>query len=163
MQVIARDSIGGALLKGLLKLQATVTYRLAQTADEQALVALEPSFRFIDSLSRFHIVHDEELRPVVSGFNARDICETIDAAGGELPEGWRDEGERIDEQFEPIREFFDLTILRGKDMAANLVRAMGQQKATRGLLYCDGYLNSYLARWFETHDVSYSLCMPTWS
>jgi hypothetical protein len=162
LKQLARGAVGAMLDLELKRLEDETLAALARTERDRTLVAAEPVAGFLEALGRFQILHGEEYRSVVAGFRATEFCNSLAAAGVALPGNWQALAAALEANFDTLRNYFDLTILRGKDMASALFRAMKQQNLRRGIVYCDGYQHANLARWFEAREVSYSLVMPAW-
>jgi hypothetical protein len=162
MGAMSRGALARSVNDALTSLEREIVRLLANTEIEQTLVKWELAIAVIESLGRYHLVHDENLRSVYMNLNLFDLCETLASVGATLPRDWRARAQALDEGVVIVRDFFDLTILRGKNLASTMISAMKERAETKGLLYCDGYLNMTLSRWFEGHDVSYSFVVPRW-
>jgi hypothetical protein len=134
--------------------------RLAQSERERTLVSLRPTVSFLEALGRYQLEHDEHLRAILAGFSAEAFCRTVSELGASLPTGWESRAHAIDGRLGPLRDFYDLTILRGKDLAAMLLSSMNSRGVTRAVICCDGFLNAMLSRTFDARDVSWSLYIP---
>lgn len=148
------------LLQALLELAEEVTQRLEVTNAEKALLDLKRVAQFLESLGRFHLVYDEDIRDIVMNLSIFEICESLAELGFPVTENWQETARSLDTRLEVVRDFYDQTILRAKDMATGLLSTMKQSRVTRGVLCCDGYMREILERWFKGHEISYSFVIP---
>src|SRR5262249_17823645 len=111
----------------------------------------------------YHILHGEEWRRVVMTLEVVEICNALSGCGLDLSREWRTEAESFESEFVCIRDFFDVTVARGKDLASSICSAMSERSLEKGVLYCDAFLCDNLTRWFQSHNVSYSLLFPKFS
>jgi hypothetical protein len=152
-----------AISKSISYLESEIKQCLAQSQVERILIDAESTIDFMESLGKYHIIHDEEKRKVIMNFSIHDTCNSLAQLGISMPQDWEKKAERLDQKFGCVRDFFDLTVLRGKDLASSLIEAMKKRNKVRGVLYCDAYLHENLARWFQAHNVSYSFLFPNFS
>lgn len=150
-----------ALSQSMLGLEGELERRLAQTENEKALLGLESVASFLESLGRFHLVYDENIRSTVMNLSTFEVCELLARLRLPVAAGWEDQARSFDARFEVVRDFYDQTILRAKDLASGLLSAMRERRVAKGLLYCDGYMREILERWFKGHDISNSFVIPS--
>lgn len=151
------------LSDSLAHLEREIAERLAVSPSGQVLVEMEPAIQFMEALGRYHILHGEEWRRVVMKFEAVEMCSKLSELGLGLPQQWQIEAQRLDQEFVCVRDFCDLTVARGKDLASSICSSMTERNLDKGVLYCDAFLYENLARWFQSHNVSYSLLFPRFS
>ncbi|MEK6287259.1 MAG: hypothetical protein AABO57_16080 [Acidobacteriota bacterium] len=163
LKTITHNAQGRALSDCMAHLEREIAQHLAKSTAEQALVEMDPAIEFMEAMGRYHILHGEEWKKVVIGFSASEICGSLSDLGVALPTSWETRAEESDREFASVRDFFDLSVLRGKDLAGSLCAAMAGRNLGRGVLYCDAYLHDNLARWFQSHDVSYTFLFPRFS
>ncbi len=152
---------GPALLAAVEKLGETLLARRASDR-ERRLLEQDRMARFLAELGRFHLVYDAGLRRVVLGFDLAGFCRLLADLGARLPAGWEERAADLDRRFAAVRELYQRTLLRGKDLAGSLLAGAAQLGASAAILYCDGYLNQILAPWLQGRDISYSFLVPKW-
>ncbi len=160
LKTITHNAQARALSDCMTHLEREIGQHLGKTAAEKALVEMNPAFEFIEAMGRYQILHGEEWKRVVIGLSASEICRSLSDLGIAMPLAWETRAEELDREFASVRDFFDLSVLRGKDLAKSLCSEMAGRNLGRGVLYCDAYLHDILARWFQSHDVSYSFLFP---
>lgn len=149
-----------ALLQALLALEEEVTRNLKPNNAEKTLLELKRVASFLESLGRFHLVYDEDLRDVIMNLSIFKTCESLAQLGFPVANNWAETARSLDSRFDSVRDLYDQTILRAKDMASRLLSAMKQHGVIRGLLCCDGYMREILERWFKGHEISHTFVIP---
>jgi hypothetical protein len=159
---IARGAAAAVLSDALKKLSGEIIARLAKAQAERFLHASASMVSFLESLGRYQFVHDENLRSVLASFDCVDMCRALEQVGGRPPEAWRQRASLVKQEFDVIRNYTDLTLLRGKNLGSAILRAMKDHRVERGLIYCDGYLEGTLSRWLTGREVSWVAVWPSW-
>lgn len=159
---LSGGNIASLVSASLTELARELIAKLAETATDVAICGLQPTIAVMEALGRFQLVHDEHLRSVVVNLDFEAVARALHDAAVPVPEGWVARAVALGEGLQAFRDYYDLTLLRGKDLAAELIRALKKRDLNRGVLYCDGYLHETLARWFDAHDVSYWMAAPSW-
>lgn len=149
------------LIEAMERIERAVLDKLAASAEERTLLGLDRPMRFLEELGRFHLVYDAGLRRTIVTLDLPEICRTLDRLGAPVA-GGPGEAVAIDTQLSAVRELYDRTIVRGKDLASRLVAEMARLEASRAILCCDGYLKDTVAPWLRANHVSYSLLVPRW-
>lgn len=161
LHALSGHAAGAALQAAVEKLAATLLARRASDA-EKRLLEQDRMARFLAELGRFHLVYDAGLRRVILGFDLAGFCRLLADLGARLPASWEARAAGLDRRFAAVRELYERTLLRGKDLAGSLLAGAAQLGASTAILYCDGYLHQILAPWLQGRDVSYSFLVPKW-
>lgn len=143
-------------------LEREVFQRVAGSDTDRFLLELIPTFCLLQSVGRYQVVHDQEIRATMLRLNVSLLCERLHRLGVAPPDGWRDATPGLEDKLDVLRAFFDRTVLRGKDLPGALVRAMTQEGVERGLLCCDGFQHSHVARSLEGQGIGHVMIAPSW-
>ncbi len=143
-------------------LEREVFQRVAGSDTDRFLLELIPTSCLLQSVGRYQVVHDQEIRATMLRLNVSLLCERLHRLGIAPPDGWRDATPGLEDRLDVLRTFFDRTVLRGKDLPGALVRAMHQEGVERGLLCCDGFQYSHVARWLEGQGIGHVMIAPSW-
>jgi hypothetical protein len=160
LKAITHHAQARALSDCMAHLERETCRLLAGSPTERALVEMDSTIEFMEAMGRYQVLHGEEWKKVVIGFSVSAICRNLSDLGIAMPLGWETKAADLDRGFAAVRDFFDLSVLRGKDLASSICSAMTLRNLGRGVLCCDAYLHDNLARWFQSHDVSYSFLFP---
>jgi hypothetical protein len=162
LQEISSYAVASEMSVALKEVEQMIFDHLARSDEERRLVGLDRTIRFLEELGRYHVVHDSGLRRVVMQLEIVSLCETLKQLGMNPPAGWRQQARRLDQDFGVIRDFYDRTIVRGKDLASRTTASMREEAAEMMILWCEGYLLDVLTRWLEGRNISYSAIFPQW-